>query len=787
MKLSLRWIFDHLNASWTDYKVEDIVARFNMTTAEIEHIQEVTIDVDQFALAKVTEVHEDTVQIECSEWHLEYSMPLRTDAAVQKVYVIKKNNNNYAWATLADWHSSTREGLIPAVCIKDAALLNGGWKKTFEVKDYSIEVDNKSITNRPDLWGHRGIAREIAAIYNLTLKSEKDFLASVPVLHKTTDFSATKTDLTKTSVNLATKNCSRVTIATLDNVDNQDSSLWMLARLARIDARPINFLVDATNYVMFDCGHPMHAFDAAYFMNNLLEVRMAKTGEKLVSLDGVDLELTDHDIIITDGKVPVSLAGIKGGISSGVSNATKSLIIEAACFDSGVIRLSAAHHKLRTEASTRFEKTLDPEQTVNALLRYINLLHKEGIVFTGAHEIVSVGAQVKPVIIELPHAFIESRLGVTLPQDSVVKLLKSIECQVSIQEGQANTHAQDALVYSVAVPSFRSSKDIKIPEDLVEEIGRLYGYNNLIALLPAMTLYPSVQKEQDRIDLIKNYLSSDAARMQETQSYALFDNDFMQKIKWPVVNGLALRNPLTVQSDTMVTSLVPNLLKNVEENVANSNELRFFELAKIFNKYDQKVVEHNKLAGIFFKKHEEINFYQCKEYLQGLFKIVALPVVWKKSDKNLVWASKYQSADLYVGSTYIGSAGRASLRLMTALTHGSAFIFELDADFILSHKEVEPTFKQLPSYQATHLDISFMSPLSTTVADIEQIIAASDTRIFEVAFIDQFQKPEWENQKSLTFRFGLRDSSKSLSKDDIDAGFAAVVNALKVLNIQVRS
>lgn len=776
MKLSLRWIFDHLDASWTDYKVEDIVARFNMTTAEIEHIQEVTIDLDQYALAKVTGVHQDTVQVECPEWRLDYSMLLRTDAVVGKVYVIKKNNNNYAWATLADWHSSTREGLIPAVCINDAELLKGGWKKTFESKDYVIEVDNKSITNRPDLWGHRGIAREIAAIYNITLKSEKDFLASVPVLHKTTDFSATKTGLIKTSVNLATKNCSRVTIATLDNVGNQDSSLWMLGRLARVDARPINFLVDATNYVMFDFGHPMHAFDAAYFMNNVLEVRMAQTGEKLVSLDDVDLELTDHDIIITDGKAPVSLAGIKGGISSGVSDTTESLIIEAACFDSGVIRLSAAHHKLRTEASTRFEKTLDPEQTVNALLRYINLLQKEGIVFTGAQEIVSVGTAVKSVVIKLSHAFIESRLGLTLPQDVVIKLLKSIECQVSV----------DALVYSVTVPTFRSSKDIKIPEDLVEEIGRLYGYNNIMPTLPAMTLYPCLQKEQDCIDLIKNYLSSDAARMQEVQNYALFDNNFMQKIKWPVINGLMLRNPLTVQSDTMVTSLVPNLLKNVEENVANLNELRFFELAKIFNKNNHVVTERTLLTGLFFKKNKEVDFYQYKEHLQGLFKALALPVIWKKSGKNLIWASKYQVADLYVGSTYIGSAGIASLRLMTALTHGAAFIFELDADFIMSYKEVDPVFTQLPLYQATHLDISVMAPLSATVADITKIIAAADKRIFEVAFIDQFQKPEWENQKSLTFRFGLRDHTQSLSKEAIDGGFAAVVDALKVLNIQVR-
>ncbi len=787
MKLSLRWIFDHLNTNWKDYPVADIVSKFNMSVAEIEHVEKIELNLDSYALVTVLTIGQETIEIKCPEWQITEQMPLRTDAVKGGVYVIKKNNNKYAWATLADWHSNTREGLIPAVHCPTNELLNGEWKKDFESEDYVIDVDNKSITNRPDLWGHRGIAREIAALYDLELKSEKELFASLPVVkvaiqdtQKMEHFKASQH--TPASVNLSTHNCSRVSISAITSIEFQASSLWMAARLARIDSRPINFLVDATNYVMFDIGQPMHAFDAAHFKTNILEVRMAHQGEKLVSLDGVDLELTDQDLVITDGKTPASLAGIKGGIASGVSHDTNSLIVEAACFDPGIIRLSAARHKLRTEASTRFEKTLDPQQTINALLRYVHLLQQEKIAFKGALELISVGEFLDPIVITIKHEFIESRLGINIAQEVIVKLLQSIACEVYVE----TINTQNELLYHVTVPSFRSSKDIKIQEDLVEEIGRLYGYNKIPALLPLMSLKPLVQEEENRVLLIKKYLSSGIVAMQEVQQYALFDNDFMQKIGWPVVNGLKLRNPLTVQSDTMVTSLVPNLLKTVQQNAPNASELRFFEVAKIFHKDGQKVKERNSLAGIFFKK-SSLDFYYYKTYLEGLFDALGIIVTWKKSDKNLPWASKYQTADLHVGSDYLGSAGVASLHLMAQLTQGSAFVFECDGDLLLSYKVKDALFKELPLYQATHLDISVMVPVSVTVSELIKAISSADIRIFEVEFVDQFQKPEWLSEKSITMRFGLRDEHKSLSKEDIDAGFIAVTQALKTVDAQVRS
>lgn len=775
MKVSLRWIFDHLNAQWTDYRVEDIVARFNLTTAEIEHTEKVSLSLDDYALCVIEKITETQIEYFCAEWAIKGMLPIRTDASVNNVYLIKKYKNDYAWATLTDWNNASREGLMPTLFIPDQTMLSGLWKKNCEIEDYILEIDNKSITNRPDLWGHRGVAREIGALLSIPLKKIDD--SGVSVVHY--ESKSTSDEKMPILISLETSFCSRLSAAMIKDIRYTPSTLFMALRLNRVDQKPMNILVDATNYVMCDIGHPMHAFDGRYFENSSLKVRMAKSGEILTSLDGVDLTLTSDDIVISNEEKVASLAGIKGGALSGVASDVSSLIIEAGCFDAGTIRLSAAYHKLRTDASARFEKSLDPEQTVVALQRYIKLLRDAGL-SCNISSIATIGNVVEPLKITVKHNEIIDRLGVNIESATVKKLLGSIECIVDASQDSNPT-------YTVTVPTFRCTKDIRIKEDLVEEVGRLYGYNTIPAQLPSLTLQPEDYVDVQRLSALKHYYASGQVAFSEVQNYALFDNDFLHKIGWEIDEVLTLKNPLNAQATTLVTSLIPHLLKNVELNSANQDELRFFEAAKIWHASNNSINEQSCLSGVWFKKHETVDFYQAKMWIQGMFDRLQIPVVWKKSDKKFQWAHAFQAADLFIEERCIGTVAVGSLAMMARCVQGSTLLFELNLDAILNYKVIDPVFKPLPLYQATHLDMSIMVPLFVTVSSLEETIKNVDKRIFEVYFIDQFKKPEWTDKKSITLRFGVRDEQKTITKELIDSIMAEVIKNLeKQYGVQVR-
>lgn len=283
MKLSLRWIFDHLKADWKKYNVDHLVEQFNATTAEIEGFEKAELNLDIFALGKVIDFSDSGVTVECKEWKKQSTLSFRTDVKKGLYYLIKKDGT---WASMIDVHGD-KEGLLPPFYCEEKES-EGQWKKSIEKEDYILEVDNKSVTNRPDLWGHRGFAREFSAMLDIELVPETEFLASFSFEKVDQKFIATK-DQPFSIINSAPKICKRFSALYVSEVQQRDSMLWMAIRLLRVDTRPIDFLVDATNYAMFDTGQPIHAFDADFITSEIIEPRCAKKGEKLTLLDGVKL------------------------------------------------------------------------------------------------------------------------------------------------------------------------------------------------------------------------------------------------------------------------------------------------------------------------------------------------------------------------------------------------------------------------------------------------------------------------------------------------------------------
>jgi len=774
MKISIAWIFDHIAADWKTVDVAALVARFNQVTAEIEGFQKIVLPLDQLSLVQIKEVGTDAVTVYSAEWQQEYTLRSRHDAQQGSFFMVRRHDSGVDWACAQDFFCA-KDSLLPAFNCSQTAL-DGSWKKSIEAFDYILEVDNKSITHRPDMWGHRGFAQEVSALLNLSMKPIAQFLVDhqIEQCAYSADRSANQTFA------LAVQDpavCKRFAGLYIENVRNQPSLLWTALRLLRVDSKPIDAIVDATNYVMLDLGNPMHAFDAAKLPTKTVIARFAKNKEALTLLDGQTIELTSQDFVITDGQQPIALAGIMGGKETGVNNVTTALFVEAAHFDPGTIRLSAQRFKKRSEASARFEKNLDPNGNTRALLRFCALLEQQQIAHTLVGPIASLGAPAQQHTITITHSFIQRRLGITLTTDFVVQVLAKLDFTV--------TYKQSADEYTVMVPTARSTKDVLIKEDLVEEVGRFFGYGAIQPVVPYKPAALTNVHPITRVRTIKKVMAT-ALAMREVYNYSFFDEEFLNFFPWKPSNTLAVQNPVSANWRQLVTTLVPNLFKNVQQAATEHPRLRFFEWARTWQQ-GRPDLEKRSLAGVVFAQDKSVDFYQEKESLNALFAMLDLAPTWIKAE-NLTqpWYNPYQTAHLVHGGVIIGTAGNVDPAFMNHVTHGEAFIFELDGDFLLNYAPTLTKLVALAKYPEVVRDVSLLVPLNITVHDFETVIKQADQKIVAVELIDLFEKADWVNQKSVTFRFVIRDNEKTLTKQESDQITQGVIERLQAMGAIIR-
>jgi len=339
-------------------------------------------------------------------------------------------------------------------------------KKALGLDDVVFQVENKSITHRPDLWNHYGMARELSILYKKPLK-KLQLPKLLPGKNK------------KLKVKIKdTKICHRYMGVIIDGIQIQPSPEWMQKRLRTCGIRSINNLVDITNYVMLELGQPMHVFDADKINGDIL-VRKARSGEKILALDGIEYTLDNEDPIIADKNGPIAMAGIMGGEKSGVATNTKTVIFEAANFDPTTIRRSSIRHALRSEGSSRHEKSLDPTNIENALYRAVQLaleLCPKAKISSNIADEKNFKLNQGPI--QISHEFIEKKIGIEIKPETATSILKNLGFEM---KGSSKK-------LSVTVPTWRATKDVSIAEDLVEEVARIYGYENIPALMPKTVL-----------------------------------------------------------------------------------------------------------------------------------------------------------------------------------------------------------------------------------------------------------------------------------------------------------
>jgi len=614
MKISLRWLCDHIaGLSWHTVSVDQLIARFNAKVAEIEHVEQLSVKMEHVEAVRIIKTDALSQSVKRASGEI-ITMPVRTDADSCRdplaAYLVIKEGTVYRWMTLQAV-GLDKDGLIPALHIKDADLA-GLWRAEWEQEDVILDVDNKSLTHRPDMWGHRGFAREVAALFGAGLVDEATLREKIPVVASHSSVVA---------LNEAPIACSGVAGLSVEKINQRACDVRSASRLINIGYRPRSAVIDMTNYAMADWGYPMHAYDAQRMDGHTIKVRFAQAGEQLPLLDGSTAILDPQDLVISDAKKIVGLAGIMGGKNDSVLPETESLILEAVCVHAATVRRTATRHKLRTEASQRFEKTLDAMQMAPVIERCIALARKWGVVAGTLHNpIVLLQQPLKQLELSVSHSYIVNRIGVELMPAEVVALLGSIDLHTTIALADGDT------IYKVSIPSYRATKDISGPQDIVEEVARLYGFDNIVPAMPKVLQRASNLQPVLRERAIKSYLAF-GAQMQEQRNYAFYSQQLLVQLGWEEPERLVLKNPVSQDALALVSSLIPHLLGNVIDNIADVDRCAFFEWGTVWP--GESGSERKELAGVWYDKRAPFDFYHLKSVVTEVCRLGGMKVTWR--------------------------------------------------------------------------------------------------------------------------------------------------------------
>lgn len=783
MKLSLAWIFDHINASLPAQNIDTLVTKFNEVSAEIDGIHYISYDLKNFFVGLVHGSTSTATEVFIPELSKTAELPLRQDAQNTSqshpsyVYLIKQTETGFDWTTHVDF-GQERATPTPLMDL-DPVHHKGSWRALVGESDVLLEVDNKTITHRPDMWGHRGFAREIAAFMDLPLKETSTLVVDLTKLTKTAPATFT--------VDVKTPGCKRFMLAHISQINNNPSNFKMAFKIMRIGMRSFNALVDITNYAMLDWSQPSHAYDASEVNGNAFIVRNATAGEEITLLDGTTRSLDENDMVVASPTRILCLAGIKGAQGSGVSSATTSLALEVGIWDATTIRKTAFKTNLRTDAAARYEKTISSDQASEGIARIIYLAQEIGLEPVITEPIIDIKNIPYPKkTIKISHQFIEQRGGIKITREQVVSILDKLGFKVS-----SSILSSDNSLYEVEVPHWRASKDIAIQEDILEEIIRMFGFNKIPLTLPAHSTPPGSMQNLLHERYLRRFLSQ-SANMLEQKNYLYYDKNFTQKLGLDTSKCLSILNPVSEQLSQLVDSLIPGLLKNIEDNNIEYEEISFFESNAIWSPTESVHLEQQRLSGIFFSKRTRLNFFEKKNICSSLFTLSGYKnCAWKtEAIPTHPWIDQTQTATIWNDGTMIGYFGFMNTSFLQkidgVLPESSAIIFDFDYSFLKTPTHSVVRFQALPRYQASSFDVSFLTPASTTYDSILQGLNGIDSSIVEVRLVDSFTKKEWLGKRSLTFRCKIVNPTKTMTREEIDNVYAKVVRFASENNLIIR-
>ncbi len=627
-----------------------------------------------------------------------------------------------------------------------------------DLLDIRLEIDNKSITHRPDLWGHVGFAREIGALFNRPVKSPAN-----KALEKTfKNLEELEIEILEPEI------AARYSALAIKGIEIKESPEWLKAMVKSIGMRPINNIVDITNYVMAEIGEPMHAFDREKLNGNKIFIRTAHENETITTLDKKEHKLTVEDIVIADKAGPIALAGIMGGGNSEINDNTTEIVLEAACFNPVNIRKTAQRFGARTDASMRFEKSLSPEITTDALLRCFELI-KEAI--PGAEAITEIiddyPGKMKPVIIKTSSDYIRKKLGQNIDDKRITDIIESLNFDIK----------KTGTSMEITVPHFRATKDVSIPDDIVEEVGRIYGYDNITPAAPLTPTVPPVQNEFRRFERAAKSILTNSFNMIEVMGYSFTGEKILNDLGINEEKELRLKNPLSIEHDRLRRSIIPEIIRFIQKNQRYSDNFNIYELGRVYVKDDRKsstlISENTRVTGtVFMKKHKSPLFFEAKSIAHGLLEQLRI--------KNFKLIPEQKSLPPYA------HPGR-SMRIMIEdkeagfvfelhpvisekfEINGTAAMFDIDLNVAFDSEKRETKFKELQRYQSVPFEISVLADKYCYSEDILSVIRKSSRYIQSAETVSIYEgAPVPEGKKSVSIKVIFASSDKTLTHDDIE-------------------
>ena len=639
-----------------------------------------------------------------------------------------------------------------------------------DLNDIILEIDNKSMTNRPDLWGHYGIAREIAALYDLPMTQFPHFDRNV---ENTAGFHVTVEDAER---------CPRMTGTQIENVCVKPAPYWMQVRIWKTGMRPINALVDITNYVMLATGQPSHAYDSDHIAGHII-VRRAKAGETLTLLNGKELPLSTDDLTIADDAGIVGLAGVMGGAKDSILPTTSKVILEIANFQAAGIRRTALRYDNRTEASARYEKAIDPERCDQALdlsMQLFSDLYPEMKV-TGLVD--EYPRHLKQAEIDVPLSWLERRLGKRLSPDEIKHKMELLGYSITFNGD--NMH--------VVVPTWRSTGDVSIQADIMEEVARMYGYENFEAE-PITTTFDGAinQLDKDLERRIKEYLAIRCG-MQEIFTYPWMEESYVNAVLQSTEGILSLSTPPSPAERFVRSSLLPNLCKAVVKNERYFDEFSIFETAQVFrdenytSPYDprEKLPSQRKnVAGAFATTDKDITalFRKAKGVVEMMARYVHMEALTFKQAEKPIWADNVVWLNIYRGDEKVGDLALLAKKVSMAcgIKNMNVMLFQLDQDSLVPLKSRTNTFTHLAEYPMTDYDISLLVDGSVQWKDVAQTVRGIKSELLHgAAFVDEYRgKQVPAGKKSLTLRLAIGSKDKTLTSAEIEEVASGVLNKI---------
>ena len=630
--------------------------------------------------------------------------------------------------------------------------------------DTSVEFE---ITpNRPDCLSVIGLAREVAATF------DKPFTLHQPKLQQE---SGNIQDLLAVSVENP-QLCPRYVARMVKNIKIGPSPRWMRERLRASGVRPINNIVDITNYVMLEYGQPMHAFDYRYVEGRKIVVRNARPGESIMTLDGVERQLSPEMLVICDAKKPSAVAGVMGGEYSGIMDDTNTIVFESACFLGSSVRTTARKLGMRTESSSRFEKGLDSETCIPAVMRACELVEMLGAgeVVGGMIDVDHSGYQ--PTKILLNPQWINQFIGIDVSREEMVTILEKIGCQM---KGD-----------TIIVPSFR--KDLEHKADIAEEIARFYGYDKIPSTAIRGTAQGALTEYQKFERTVRETLLAQGCY--EISTYSFISPKYYDKICLPADSPLrksvVILNPLGEDTSVMRTIVIPSMMEILSKNYNNRNaSASLFELSNEYIPVEgQELPDENPVITIG-QYGGSCDFFSLKGIVENLLMVLGVSGVSIEAESNLPYYHPGRCAKILLQDRTLGTLGE--IHPQVAENYGidtRVYVARLDCRALFENRCQNKEYHPLPKFPATTRDLALLCDDSLPVQTIENAIRAGAGKLLErIDLFDVYKgKQIPEGKKSVAYNITMRSPDRTLTDEDVAQAMEKILNHLSTLGVSVR-